>query len=433
MGGVRELVCYRNLKEEKLFYRFAALLEDAQEAGGGSKKAAETYYACVHAFAELAQRCGFSGNLWHMFLAYLLAHSENAYTKACEIRGRAKGSIRELARHDLVIFRQLFAFDLSKLESAYGVGLAGWLLNFDSACRGAGIFGHPVRDALCALAKDLAKADGIDAFQERLEAFYREFGVGEIGLHAAFGIARAKKGVRFVPITNMARVSFDDLIGYEAAKQKLIDNTEAFVSGRRANNCLLYGDAGTGKSTSIKAVADRYYGRGLRLVEIYKHQFSDLRTVIAQLKERNYKFILYMDDLSFEDFEVEYKYLKAVIEGGLEKKPDNILIYATSNRRHLIREKFSDKKELLDDLHGGETVQEKLSLAARFGVQIYFGAPDRQEFCRIVSALARKNQIPMEEDALLALANQWELRCGGRSGRVAQQLMDDLLGKGGSA
>jgi len=138
-----------------------------------------------------------------------------------------------------------------------------------------------------------------------------------------------------------------------------------------------------------------------------------------------------MDDLSFEDFEIEYKYLKAVIEGGLEKKPDNILIYATSNRRHLIREKFSDKAQLSDDLHNNDTVQEKLSLAARFGVQIYFGAPDKKQFGEIVKSLAKKHQIQMGEEELLSEANKWELGHGGRSGRTAQQFIDYLLGNGG--
>ena len=128
----------------------------------------------------------------------------------------------------------------------------------------------------------------------------------------------------------------DDLIGYESEKQKLIDNTKAFVEGKRANNCLLYGDAGTGKSSSIKAILNQYYDQGLRMIEVYKHQFQDLNEVIAQIKNRNYKFIIYMDDLSFEEFEIEYKYLKAVIEGGLEKKPDNILIYALQIEEHLV-------------------------------------------------------------------------------------------------
>ena len=242
--------------------------------------------------------------------------------------------------------------------------------------------------------------------------FYRDFGVGKLGLHKAFRLEH--KGtdgkVEIVPITRIAHVHLDDLVGYEIAKKKLIDNTEAFLNNKPANNCLLFGDAGTGKSSSIKAILNQYYDRGLRIIEVYKHQFQDLNDVIAQIKNRQYKFIIYMDDLSFEDFEIEYKYLKAVIEGGLERKPDNILIYATSNRRHLVRERFSDKEDRNDDLHTNDTVQEKLSLVSRFGVTIYFGSPEKKEFQQIVLTLARRHHINMDEQELLLKANAWELQ-----------------------
>ena len=165
------------------------------------------------------------------------------------------------------------------------------------------------------------------------------------------------------------------------------------------------------------------------MIEVYKHQFQDLNDVIAQIKNRNYKFIIYMDDLSFEEFEIEYKYLKAVIEGGLEKKPENVLIYATSNRRHLIRETFRDKTDRDEELHINDTVQEKMSLVARFGVTIYYGSPDKKEFQHIVTELALVNGIDMTEKELLLEANKWELSHGGLSGRTAQQFIDYLLGK----
>ena len=222
----------------------------------------------------------------------------------------------------------------------------------------------------------------------------------------------------------------DDLVGYEIQKKKLIDNTEAFVSGRRANNVLLFGDAGTGKSTSVKAIVNQYYDRGLRMIEIYKHQFQDLSNVIAQIKNRNYRFIIYMDDLSFEENEVEYKFLKAVIEGGVETKPENILIYATSNRRHLIRENWNDRNDMEyeNDLHRSDTMEEKLSLYARFGVQISFMKPSRKEFNNIVIQLARRNGITLRDEQLRAEANKWELAHGGISGRTAQQFIDYVLG-----
>jgi len=264
--------------------------------------------------------------------------------------------------------------------------------------------------------------------KDTLTQFYKEYGVGKFGLHKSFRIVHDEEGVRIEPILNIAHVKLADLVGYEIAKKKLVDNTEAFVCGRKANNCLLYGDAGTGKSSSIKGIVNEYYDRGLRIIEVYKHQFQDLNEVISQIKHRNYKFIIYMDDLSFEDFEIEYKYLKAVIEGGLEKKPENVLIYATSNRRHLVRERFSDKEDRVDDLHKGDTVQEKLSLVARFGVTIYFGAPDRKEFQNIVKVLAERYQVQIPEEKLLAEANKWEISHGGLSGRTAQQFVDYLLG-----
>ena len=225
-------------------------------------------------------------------------------------------------------------------------------------------------------------------------------------------------------------MTLDDLVGYESQKQKLIENTEAFVHGRQANNVLLFGDAGTGKSTSIKAILNQYYAQGLRMIEVYKHEFQYLSRIISEIKNRNYRFIIFMDDLSFEEFEIEYKYLKAVIEGGLETKPENVLIYATSNRRHLVRETWSDRSDMSqDELHRSDTMQEKLSLAGRFGVSIGFYRPSQKEYFEIVTELAKEYpQISLSQEELLQKANQWELSHGGISGRTARQFIDHLAG-----
>lgn len=219
-------------------------------------------------------------------------------------------------------------------------------------------------------------------------------------------------------------------MGYEIQKQRLVENTEAFLKGRAANNVLLYGDAGTGKSTSIKAILNRYYADGLRMIEVYKHQFKDLSRIVTEIRNRNYRFIIYMDDLSFEEFETEYKYLKAVIEGGVEPYPENVLIYATSNRRHLIRETWKDRyDESKEDMHRNDTVQEKLSLANRFGCQIGYFAPTPKEYEIIVKELARRYpQIQIDEEELLIQAKAWEIRHGGFSGRTAQQFINYLAG-----
>lgn len=419
---INELVLYRNLEYRKLFEDVACLM------GYASLREEPDAFSCAGRLVELAVDYGFEGNLWHCFLAFCLANNENAYTTACEITGAAGGSLDELAREDFVIFKALFDYDICSLEPS---GMWSRLTGYRSPGKGSRLFNKRIRDRIVNLAVKLSRSTDAAEFQGHVTGFYREFGVGKFGLNKAFRIVERHGGQTVVidPIINVEHVYFGDIVGYELQKQKLIENTEAFVSGKRANNVLLFGDAGTGKSSSVKAVLNEYYNRGLRIIEVYKHQFKTLSDVLEQIKDRNYKFIIYMDDLSFEDYELEYKYLKAILEGGLGKRPDNVLIYATSNRRHLIREKFSDKRELDDELHNNDTVQEKLSLASRFGVTIYFGSPDKRQFETIVKGLADRYHLEMEEEELYREANQWELGHGGLSGRTAAQFITHIMGR----
>lgn len=431
MKSTDKLILYRGFEKDRIFKDFTRAAEYSKEkpAGRELEELQKLCYEVFHELIELSASHGFEGNLWQNYLTFLLVNHENAYSVSCEIKGKIQGSINGLALHDFAVFKELFDIDLKELGEALEIPELEIMKNYRRAERDGNVFNRRIRDRICQLSVRLERTNTPEEFKDEVTEFYREFGVGKLGLHKAFRIAHEREKAEIVPITNIAHVHLDDLIGYESAKQKLIDNTEAFVKGKQANNCLLFGDAGTGKSTSVKAVINQYYGQGLRMIEIYKHQFQDLNNVIAQVKNRNYKFIIYMDDLSFEEFEIEYKYLKAVIEGGLEKKPDNVLIYATSNRRHLVREKFSDKADRDDELHTSDTVQEKLSLVARFGVTIYFGKPDKKEFQNIVKNLAKRHQLQMEEEELLAEANKWELSHGGLSGRTAQQFINYLLGK----
>ena len=425
--GVKELILYRDLENGQILLDMTWILEHLEKKEQISE-VRDRFFSCMHDLVELAGNYGFENNLWHNYLTFLLVNNENIFSTACEIRGVTEGSLLSLARHDFAIFRELFACDFTELERMLQAGVFEEFLHYARTESTGKLFNRRIRDRICELSDQLANAETLEVFTEYMVSFYKEFGVGKLGLHKAFRVAHVGDDVQIEPITNIAHVKLEDLVGYEIQKKKLIDKTEAFVEGRSANNCLLFGDAGTGKSSSIKAILNRYYDRGLRIIEVYKHQFQDLNEVIAQIKNRNYKFIIYMDDLSFEEFEIEYKYLKAVIEGGLEKKPDNILIYATSNRRHLIKESFRDNEELHGDLHSNDTIQEKLSLVSRFGVTIYFGSPDKKEFQQIVRTLAERNGIDMPEDQLLLEANKWELSHGGLSGRTAQQFVDYVLG-----
>ena len=429
MTGIRECILYRDFEQGELLEKMTMLMEDISHPKVLYGKDGE-YFACIHQLVEMAGTYGFAGNLWHDYLTYLLVNHENAFSTACEIVGPVEGTINAFAMHDFEIFKQLYDFDLKELEKIYPSVDSSLITDYQNINEGSKVFNKRIRDRICTLAQKLAKADSTEEFMDDMVQFYKEFGVGKLGLHKAFRIDGTVTPARIVPITNIAHVHLDDLVGYEIAKKKLIDNTEAFVQGRKANNCLLFGDAGTGKSSSIKGILNQYYDQGLRIIEAYKHQFQDLNEVIAQIKNRNYRFIIYMDDLSFEEFEIEYKYLKAVIEGGLEKKPDNVLIYATSNRRNLVRERATDKLEIADDndLHSSDTVQEKLSLVYRFGVRIYFGKPDKKQFQEIVRTLAARYGVTMPEEELLLKANQWEISHGGLTGRAAQQFIDYIVG-----
>lgn len=429
----KELLLYRG-------FNHGDILDDASELiyeyeFGYDEEENERYrallFSIAHRLIELAYSHGYTGNLWQMYLTYLLVNNENAYSMAVELKGHTEGTLNDAALHDLRIFKDMFEYDLTGIDENLNAGCLAILTEYNSMNEQSKMFNKRVRDRVCELSVALAAAEDVQEFKDILESFYKDFGVGKFGLHKAFRVEHDEQdNVVIKPITNIAHVYLEDLVGYEIAKQKLIENTEAFVEGRPANNCLLFGDAGTGKSSAIKGIMNKYYDKGLRLIELYKHQFKDINDIIAQIKNRNYRFIIYMDDLSFEDFETDYKYLKAVIEGGLEKKPDNVLIYATSNRRHLIKETWSDRDDIRVDngIHKSDTMQEKLSLVYRFGVTIYFGKPDKKEFNNIVKVLAERNNIDMPEDELLLEAGRWELAHGGLSGRTAVQFIDYLRG-----
>lgn len=400
---------------------------------GGSSKAELTglIYTQVKHILAVATDYGFDGNLWQNYLTFLLITTENPFSITCEKVGASDGSVNTFALNDFHNYRILFHYDFTEIERELGIDCFSILTNYKAICKKELMYNANVSEKVQALSKKLAEADSDEKFFEAVTGFYKDYGVGMFGLNKAFRISNNPDGsVKFNPINNMDKVTLDDLVGYEIQKKKLVDNTEAFVAGRKANNCLLFGDSGTGKSTSIKAIVNQYYDQGLRMIEIYKHQFKDLSEVIAKIKNRNYKFIIYMDDLSFEEFEIEYKFLKAVIEGGVETKPDNILIYATSNRRHLIKETWNDRNdmEVNNGMHKSDTMEEKMSLVNRFGCQICYSKPSQQEYFDIVINLARRSGVTMSDEKLKQEANKWELSHGGISGRTAQQFVNYCLG-----
>lgn len=432
---ISKLIMYGNMDRDCILYRVGDIFRRFDEAADSDSALIEDIYTQVKRILILSTDYGFDKNLWQCYLAFYMVNDENPFSLTCEKVGASDGSVNHFAKNDFEVFMKLFHFDFSEIESKLGIDCFSYLSDYKAIGKPELMYNQNVSEKIIALRDKLDDAANVDEFFDIVTTFYKDYGVGMFGLNKAFRLSDREEGqdIELHAINNMDKVVLDDLVGYEIQKKKLIDNTKAFVEGKKANNVLLYGDSGTGKSTSIKAIVNEFYPDGLRMIEIYKHQFKDLSNIIARIKNRNYKFVIYMDDLSFEEFEVEYKFLKAVIEGGVETRPDNILIYATSNRRHLIKETWKDRNdvEVQNGMHHSDTMEEKLSLVNRFGVTINYSKPSQKEFFNIVIELARKQGITeamFTDDDLRAEANKWELSHGGISGRTAQQFVNHLQG-----
>jgi len=345
------------------------------------------------------------GNILKKYILYTFIYNENYYTLKLE-RNKKNDLDLNALDNDLNEFYKLYNLNINLDE------LNDFKLKNTS-------------NLSIILDKMINKIKSFDSFKKEIINYYKTNGVGDISLYKAFRINDSK----LIPIEHVLNVSFDDLIGYDLQKELLIENTINFINNKPYNNVLLYGDSGTGKSTSIKALINKFFDKGLRIIEIYKHEIEKISQIISKLKERPYHFIIYMDDLSFEESEVEYKYLKSVIEGGIEEKPSNVVVYATSNRRHLIKETFKDNGDVFDDLHRNETQAEKLSLAYRFGLQIYYGSLSPEEFRNMVKELAERNDINLDEKTLILEASKFELTYGSLSGRCAQQFISYIANK----
>jgi hypothetical protein len=428
---IAQLLMYGDLEQDSILYQLGVLFGQFESGDYNRTELVRDINTQVKRILKVATDYGFDDNLWHNYLTFFLMMSENPFSLTCEKVGASNGTVNELVKNDFGIVKALFDYDFAPIEKALGIHCFSLLSDYHAIHKKELMYNKNVSEKVRALSKKLEAAKDEKEFFDAVTDFYKAYGVGMFGLNKAFRIdEKPGGGIVFRAINNMDAVLLDDLVGYEIQKKKLVENTEAFVSGKKANNVLLFGDSGTGKSTSIKAIVNQYYDDGLRMIEIYKHQFKYLSTIIAEIKNRNYKFIIYMDDLSFEEHEIEYKFLKAVIEGGVETRPDNILIYATSNRRHLIKESWNDRNDQdnANDKHHSDTIEEKLSLVNRFGVTISYSKPTQKEYFDIVIHLARRAGIEMSDEELSAGANQWELSHGGISGRTAQQYVNYLLG-----
>ena len=429
---ISSLILYSSMPDQEILVRMGLIFRDLENHLASREELTHRLYTLVKDLLDLSTLYGFDRNLWQNYLTFLMISHENSFSMTCERTVAQHGSIDRIAMHDFGIFRQLLHYDFSTLEETLGTDCMEILCHYQAITKREQLFYRHVSEVVCRLSRDLDAAPDAETIYRHITDHFREHGVGLFGLNYAFRVQEVPDSLILEPVRNLDHVRLSDLIGYEEQKAALRQNVEAFLEGRPFNNTLLYGDAGTGKSTSVRALINEYAEKGLRIVEINKHQFHLLSRVISTVKKRNYRYILFLDDLSFEDHEGEYKFLKAVIEGGLESRPDNVMILATSNRRHLIRESWTDRADMEHDhdIHRSDTMQEKLSLAARFGCSISYFAPGHRLFQEIVKGLAsRCPELDMPEDQLLLLANQYEMAHGGESGRTARQFIHKLLSR----
>ncbi|MFL6058448.1 MAG: ATP-binding protein, partial [Rubrobacteraceae bacterium] len=357
---------------------------------------------------------------WRSHLVGRLLDDENAFSLAAE-RGEASPALVEQTSRDLRTLRRLFDLEAEPLlivvEDAVP-GLEGVWVPWTDPERGDTSSPRHVLARKLEATEDWGRCAGL------LADHFSRHGAGSFGRHGAF--RWGEDGLRAVDEPDPVRLA--DLVGYERVREPLLTNTERFLAGLPAHHALLYGMPGTGKSSTVKAVMNEYADRGLRLVEVAKEDLGALPRVLETLRARAPRFVIFVDDLSFEENEVEYKALKALLEGRVEEPPGNVRVYATSNRRNLIRESFSERNEggAGDDVHARDTMQEKLSLSARFGLRVTFPTPDQRQYLEIVAGLARRRGIEMPDEELKERAVLWDRWHAGRSGRTARQFVDEL-------
>lgn len=412
--SLEKLIIYRDLLDDPVIIKAKNLAEKLSIRNLDLNEINRLYHEYAYNLLKESQKLGLKGDLHKAYIINLILTSKNFFSLECErIGSRIHESLYNLALNDMVILEDLVNMNFKDIRSL--IDTSTYLEIYTSINDDIGL--KKFEEAK----RELLKTECGKDFIEKVINYYYSIGCGELANSIAF---RWNKEKGLIGIKNYDSMEFEDIIGYDHQKEVLIKNTEAFIKGYPANNVLLVGARGTGKSSVIKALLDRYYTRGLRLLEVTKEQLLYLPEIINEVKQRRSYFILFIDDLSFEEGEIEYKQMKSILDGSIEKTPKNVLIYATSNRRHLIKETWSDRSE---EVHEGDTANEKLSLSDRFGITLSFVSPNQNEYLAIVESIAKKHNINLPKDILKKEAIKWELSQNGRSGRTAKQFVYHLL------
>ncbi|MFW6287629.1 MAG: ATP-binding protein [bacterium] len=415
---MEKLLVFRQILHDNMLQRIRSLIMSLDRYMYDEHSG--TFYQICYELINIAEENGYQGDLLQNYFMKLIATDRNPFTMECERSGyNINPSLYQAAIHDLAILKEVYKFTLTDIGIIIGVGELSFISHYSSTPHTK--YKNPLQKNFRELKQSFAK-ENAEHIVETLASYYNRCGCGKLCQYSSF-----RWNDELVGISECGKIRFDDIIGYERQKEELIENTVIFLEGKQANNVLLYGDSGTGKSSSVKALISKYSNHGLRLVEITKDQIKCIPQILDMLKERGLYFIIFMDDLSFEDFETDYKYLKAIMEGGIEGKPDNVIFYATTNRKHIVKEKWQDRNTA--EIHKSDAEQEKLSLSERFGITITYQSPSQQQYLEIVKRLAVKSNLYVPEQELIEQALKWEKWHHGRSGRTARQFINYLCGK----
>lgn len=435
-----KIAIYRQVIQDPVVEKFLTLLKELQRTVPVPAQALTAYYDFATAFLPLGAELAVPGrSAWQNYLLEQILFADNLFSRQAERYSweQIPPPVKAMVQRDLEQLAAIGGITDSYLQKVFAErmgdcadteGLPSWegLYLQDSSSR--------ADDDKTRLALLFQEGNNWEETARALCSYYRAHGVGIFGRHLAFRWVKRNGEGSLVGVKNPDTVKINQLYEYEREQARIIQNTEQFLAGYPANNVLLYGDRGTGKSSTVKALVNLYGEKGLRLVEVQKQDLDDFPAIISLLAVRPQRFIIFVDDLSFNEDEGEYRELKALLEGGIEARPDNVLVYATSNRRHLIKESFADRKITGydpddEDVRYMDTLQEKLSLADRFGITVTFAAPDQKKYLAIVEKMARERGLAIEKEELFQLALKWEISYNSRSGRTARQFIDFLEGQ----
>lgn len=402
---LHDLIVCRSILKDATFQKIFACIADPSDANTSS--------AATAALLERAETLGLSGNILRRYVLWCLCEGDNLAATSIEQNGTSSKGLLAAMTVDMTLLWPYLKSNVSDITGnalldAYEPTALRQDNNLDTLNQALNNVATPTEGA------------------QVLLSHYVVYGRGKLARFMAF---RLDESGQVVGIDPFPKFAWEDLIGYDMQKAKLLANTDQFMAGKEANNVLLTGACGTGKSTAVKALVYRYYKNGLRLLQISRGQLLHLPAVMEKLSRiRSKKFILFFDDLSFDEDEKEYKYLKSAIDGGAMSQPDNVLIYATSNRRHLLKETWRDRNDELDEIYRDDSTNESISLSDRFGLILHYSAPTQDEYLRIIDNELQKAGVHLSQEDLRIQGVRWEMEHSGRNGRIARQFVKWYLG-----